>query len=578
MKLVLLIPIAPQQTPKTYIEIKERFESTGLSLIYGLNKDDAIGIRVFQQANVVTIPAERPFPICRLWSDMALCAFRQHKADLCLLLGDDVYIRSSQSMIQDIIDLYKKGFNCISVREANHPGWPTFIAAGRAYFPLPDGFVNQDADPFIFECARRRGRSAHTQDVHLVNVMGGVEHGLLSFTPPRYDRTSYDWRSLEQSHLRFQATKTTLDIAVPMLRANDTFVGRLLDLHVPDEFDVRICVCIDCGRKAISTITWSKLRSLELNYPRLRIRVNENNMGASATRTRLLKESHSDYVLFLDDDVAPNDDIITEYAKAIRSYPMAHGFVGMSRLPSDGRLWTDGVHVSTTFFWHISEWASLHKRTVPWGVTANLLLKWNPSMAFDEDFPRSGGGEDIDLCIKLGASLVPVPQAIVQHPWRPTYLKMLKRLVEWAYGDVLLITKHPKFAYRSWPNAPEIFVILWCINGSISQNICCCMLGAWLGDLIWYFVLCKQNGRFQPPAQLRPISVRSILVALHATISRNASELGHLVGQLTRGRVHLMCTRFDWFLGTFVDGRAYQRRYDLTCSLAILFIYTCILK
>lgn len=60
---------------------------------------------------------------------------------------------------------------------------------------------------------------------------------------------------------------------------------------------------------------------------------------ASATRTRLLRECHSEYVLFIDDDVQPDANILRAYERAIRSNPDAKGFVGMSRLPCNGRLW-----------------------------------------------------------------------------------------------------------------------------------------------------------------------------------------------------------------------------------------------
>lgn len=49
-------------------------------------------------------------------------------------------------------------------------------------------------------------------------------------------------------------------------------------------------------------------------------------------------------------------------------------------------------------------------QVVPWAVTANVALV-NTSHQFDLRFPKTGGGEDIDYCLKVtGGGLVPVPQ------------------------------------------------------------------------------------------------------------------------------------------------------------------------
>ena len=47
---------------------------------------------------------------------------------------------------------------------------------------------------------------------------------------------------------------------------------------------------------------------------------------------------------------------------------------------------------------------------VPWAVTANLAVR-NTAERFDLRFPKTGGGEDIDWCIRsCDAKLVVVPK------------------------------------------------------------------------------------------------------------------------------------------------------------------------
>jgi hypothetical protein len=49
-------------------------------------------------------------------------------------------------------------------------------------------------------------------------------------------------------------------------------------------------------------------------------------------------------------------------------------------------------------------------QVMPWAVTANVAFV-NTAEQFDLRFPKTGGGEDIDYCLKVtGGRLVPVPK------------------------------------------------------------------------------------------------------------------------------------------------------------------------
>lgn len=62
---------------------------------------------------------------------------------------------------------------------------------------------------------------------------------------------------------------------------------------------------------------------------RLRVRINESNLGASATRNAMLDASYADYVIFFDDDVIPAEGCLNAYVQAFRRHPLALGFAGM---------------------------------------------------------------------------------------------------------------------------------------------------------------------------------------------------------------------------------------------------------
>jgi glycosyltransferase involved in cell wall biosynthesis len=57
------------------------------------------------------------------------------------------------------------------------------------------------------------------------------------------------------------------------------------------------------------------------------------NLGAAAARNRGLAESKADWILFLDDDVIPDIDILQQYHTAILQHgDTALGFIGLTKL------------------------------------------------------------------------------------------------------------------------------------------------------------------------------------------------------------------------------------------------------
>jgi glycosyltransferase involved in cell wall biosynthesis len=66
-----------------------------------------------------------------------------------------------------------------------------------------------------------------------------------------------------------------------------------------------------------------------------------DNRGASFARNTGFNYTTADWVLFLDDDVIPDEHILDAYAGAIRRYPDAKVLVGMTELPDACNSWTE---------------------------------------------------------------------------------------------------------------------------------------------------------------------------------------------------------------------------------------------
>jgi GT2 family glycosyltransferase len=102
----------------------------------------------------------------------------------------------------------------------------------------------------------------------------------------------------------------------------------------------------------------------------------------------------------LDDDVKVDPELLFHFGQAITENPDAFGFVGATILPDPVNYRQQACNfASVTFFYDI---ALKHPSTknLPWGVTANLLVRRDEenSIRFLTCFPKTGGGEDVVLC------------------------------------------------------------------------------------------------------------------------------------------------------------------------------------
>jgi glycosyltransferase involved in cell wall biosynthesis len=114
------------------------------------------------------------------------------------------------------------------------------------------------------------------------------------------------------------------------------------------------------------------------------------NRGASYARNTGFNHSTADWVLFLDDDVIPDENILDAYIGAIRRYPNSKVFVGHTELPESCKVFKQMLRACNVgYFYSISK-QMLHP---PWGVTANLLVRGsrlNSTIQFKHSCPKTG--------------------------------------------------------------------------------------------------------------------------------------------------------------------------------------------
>ncbi|RYH20350.1 glycosyltransferase [archaeon] len=543
-------------------------------------------------------PTDKPARICDIWRSLAMEAVDQGCFYL-VLLGDDVNISVAQvsppaphthwvdSIENAFHDLHKKfpslpfGFGCVALKDVNAPSFPTFPVLTKVHvriFPdlFPKVFVNQDADPFVFEIYRRFGAAKIIREVEITNEKGGYEHGGNEpYTDSRYKRCNIDWRPLlPEAIVKIENwTKAqddsrifrvvVMDVIVPTYRVEKEYIRRIVSMTIPKQCDVRFLIIVDNPK--VET-TWLKDLCREMEFP-IRYRLHKDNQGASAARNTGLDHSCADWIVFVDDDVLPKPCLLEKYAEAIKADGHTYdGFVGWTILGGEKRSVKtpyDTHHLEKyhhlgvkaagiAYFWD----APAIMPELPWGITANLCVRYVPGLEFNKAFIRTGGGEDIDFCLRLPKQpLKSLPSAIAFHPWWNRGGKVYGHIFRWALGDSLLQVLYPQYSFYDWPNVIEVslFALLW---GVVMMMVGQQTMGLRLlvsipfllaCDALWDFTIITSEpyrGAFLSKGTLWD----RMAALVEANVHKNAVELGHLLGPLLRGQMHYaFCYRFNWF-------------------------------
>ena len=399
--------------------------------------------------------------ICKIWNQLARCS----NNDFIVLLGDDIHIfdygwqERIPRRFRELAVKTKQPFGaaCVAFLDTSFKGFPTFPVVHRWHLKffgslLPRQFVNQGGDPYLFELYSRLNTACFETSCRLENTIGGDDDA-------RYRKHCINWRGqvLTLSLLKLSrklgikaVNGVVLDVVVPSYRINnDEILEKIGSLRATVDANVKFWFVVDNPLE--SHVKAVKDLAARLNKTQLGIDGNYfinvlhygENRGASYARNHGFNYSTADWVLFLDDDVVPDSHILDAYIGALKRYPKSKVFVGLTELPKPFNLWTEMVKTcNIAYFYGVSK-----LMTHPsWGVTANLMVqgsRHNPTIQFKHIYPKTGGGEDIDLCfqyknwygrecgILVTAS---VPEASVKHPWWNQGQTCYRQIMGWAWA------------------------------------------------------------------------------------------------------------------------------------------------
>ena len=547
--------------------------------------------------------------VCAIWRQIAKQAWKD-RCDYFVLMGDDVVLKD-EGWIRDAHAEFAQiayrtgsphGFGCVAFTDTTFPGMPTFPIVHRTHLDIfrgdiiPEIFINQDGDPFLYQLYRRWDCST----MFTARISNGIGGG----QPARYrkqhaqgwtfgplDKATATTEEWLLRHCPAVSRKLTLDVVIPSFRVQLQFLEPVLNLKPSPTCTTMFIIIIDDPHSPARIELETKFAA-RLD---VRIRTNDKNLGAPASRNRGIKESAAEWIIFLDDDVTPQPDLLVEAEKVIRANPNAVGFIGNAQFPPADSIFTTAAHLAgVTYFWDIAK-KMPEETDMPWGVTANLIARRiDDGVEFNLQFPKTGGGEDIDFCRRKRDLWFPVkhqgfhpaPDVVVTHPWWNEGKRSYHRFYMWSKGDGGLIRLYPKLTYIDHaPNSGELLLIscvlvcvgapLFLFTGIASPSVLALYLASTtvVGNMVhdMYRHLCRDVHR---TADINSTLAGSkwVMAVAESSLIRVASEWGRVVGILERGEIGSLGHRFDWFTDRMGDGPRNEEKMNSRQRIAVIVV------
>ena len=580
---------------KVYLAIDHEDDHLLSPVMNGSNKVEDI-LRQNCISDVVTIICDEPRShICSIWRQCAERAWVE-ECDYFVLMSDDVVLHDPGWM-RDIHHEFQRlaesqhvpfGFGCVAFMDLSFPGMPTFPVVHRTHMDIfngmivPESFIDQDGDSFLFQLYRRWGCSSMTPSL--------LGHGVLDGTREAHDieQRAKDWTfetldgAVEKEMQWLQSKQSTaqqmvtLDVVVPCYRVELEILRRILSLKSSDTCSVMFIIIIDDPHSPNT----SELERQYSHRPDVRIRRNATNIGAAGSRNRGMEESAADWIAFLDDDIIAQSDLLVEAEKVIREYPTAAGFIGRSMLPQSQNIFTTAVLLcGVAFFFDI---ATRIEHDIPWGVTANLIARRNirDGVRYDPSYPKAGGGEDVEFCLRkrkffLANGLkgfVAAPKVVVTHPWWDNGHRSYRRFYRWAYADGVFLKRFPEDCYWDYcPNSAELLFLsglvsivspfalrLWDSLILAFRMVVAIVLANIIHD---YYRHLWKLAKHHNDMNTSLTGWKWVVAIIESTGIRLTRDMGRLHGMMVRGDL-VIGRRFDWFAGRLGKGPKNEERID----------------
>lgn len=328
----------------------------------------------------------------------------------------------------------------------------------------------------------------------------------------------------------------SIDIIIPTFRLDEQFLLPLIRLPKPGGWEFNYYIVVD--NPAIKP--GAELLKMAAEGV-IHLSINKENKGPGETRNTGIDAGKGSWILFLDDDIVADEDLLFQYVKVIGEKETAIGFVGLTDFPAAENAFTRALTAAgLTSIFTIAK----KKEAFMWGVTANIMFKRSAlgDLRFSPELSAIGGGEDIDLGARVSmqhhAQLICVKEARVTHPWWNNGQPHFDRFTRYGAGMALLLPRFKKFNWYAFPNpvegmllvllsAPLFFIYLsW-------QKWLILLLAVPLIDMVINYIRASGMG------------FKEVKVGYYMTLLRCSNEWGMFKTLLTHGKLSYFMKRIN---------------------------------
>lgn len=360
----------------------------------------------------------------------------------------------------------------------------------------------------------------------------------------------------------------SLDVVIISFNLDERYLSPILQLPVPDGADLHWILVAD--NPAIQ-VPLAVHELAAMPDSRITILINEKNCWASQSRNRGIEAGKGDWILFLDDDILPNSDLLKEYVQAIRTAPDKIGFIGYVGFPPAGTPLLKAMELAgpVPVFTQAA-----YRGDAPWGVAASLLVNRERmgDIRFRDEYRKAGGGEDVDFCVRLrnrnGKNLKTVATARVTHPWWNGGKINMERLYRYSSGSAMLVKHFPRNLHYDFPNTTDSFLLTLLATPLVL-----------LAGLAWWKIICFIVGLVLLEFILLRLKYPAISMAVSWHIFRiqRVFEAGYLFPMLRRGRfdafIHKPDNTFSGKTQYFRTNRWKIIKLTVTIGLVVLIVF-----
>ena len=328
----------------------------------------------------------------------------------------------------------------------------------------------------------------------------------------------------------------SIDIIIPTFRLNEELLSGIIHLPKPAGFKISYYIISD---NPVVNVPEAIKRLDEQGL--IKLLINQKNIGAPGTRNVGINAGKNKWILFLDDDIKPQEDLLLVYSTAIEKHPDAIGFAGVTIFPEPFNAVTKAVQINGT----ISSFTDAqHKASLTWSPTANVMLNRHKidKNLFDANLVNA---EDIDFLTRnsllFKEKYISLPEAVVFHPWWNNGKPQTARMLSYGKGASQIARKNPvkQYTFRDFTNTLETILLLLILSPLFYftgyGKIAFILLGVLLlSEFLTNWIKAILTGK-----------TWSLPVAFNMLWAKNCYEFGYLYSSLKDGYINGFAQRID---------------------------------